>query len=114
MRGIDSFDPLSKVAGLAHVMLPSSDIAREGVLNIAKYADTAVPALLEQLLSIGAAKSRIVAKMAGGSQMFSFAGTGDSMRIGPRNVESCKMKLSDLGIPLLAEDTGEITVEPLN
>lgn len=112
--GLTLFDPLSKVAGLAHVMLPSSDIAREGVLNIAKYADTAVPALLEQLLSIGAAKSRIVAKMAGGSQMFSFAGTGDSMRIGPRNVESCKMKLSDLGIPLLAEDTGEITVEPLN
>ncbi|MDQ0090601.1 chemotaxis protein CheD [Paenibacillus anaericanus] len=104
--GLTLFDPLSKVAGLAHVMLPSSDIAREGVLNIAKYADTAVPALLEQLLSIGAAKSRIVAKMAGGSQMFSFAGTGDSMRIGPRNVESCKMKLSDLGIPLLAEDTG--------
>lgn len=104
--GLTLFDPHTKVAGLAHVMLPTSDIAREGVLNVAKYADTAVPTLLQQLLSNGAVKSRIVAKMAGGSQMFTFAGTGDSMRIGPRNVESCKIKLSELGIPLLAEDTG--------
>lgn len=104
--GLTLFDPHTKVAGLAHVMLPTSDIAREGVLNVAKYADTAVPSLLEQLLSNGAMKSRIVAKMAGGSQMFTFAGTGDSMRIGPRNVESCKIKLSELGIPLIAEDTG--------
>jgi chemotaxis protein CheD len=104
--GLTLFDPHTKVAGLAHVMLPTSDIAREGVLNVAKYADTAVPTLLEQLISNGAVKSRIVAKMAGGSQMFTFAGTGDSMRIGPRNVESCKIKLSELGIPLIAEDTG--------
>lgn len=104
--GLTLFDPHTRVAGLAHVMLPTSDIAREGVLNVAKYADTAVPTLLEQLLSNGAVKSRIVAKMAGGSQMFTFAGTGDSMRIGPRNVESCKIKLSELGIPLIAEDTG--------
>ncbi|GGH17751.1 chemotaxis protein CheD [Paenibacillus segetis] len=104
--GLTLFDPHTKVAGLAHVMLPTSDIAREGVLNVAKYADTAVPTLLDQLISNGAVKSRIVAKMAGGSQMFTFAGTGDSMRIGPRNVESCKIKLSELGIPLIAEDTG--------
>lgn len=104
--GLTLYDPLAKMAGLAHVMLPTSTIAREGELNIAKYADTAVPALLEQLLSSGADKKRIVAKMAGGSQMFTFAGTGDSLRIGPRNVESCKEKLSELGIPLLAEDTG--------
>ncbi|MFD1177215.1 chemotaxis protein CheD [Paenibacillus puldeungensis] len=104
--GLTLFDPQLKVGGLAHVMLPSSEIAREGALNIAKYADTAIPALYEQMLAIGAAPRRLVAKMAGGSQMFSFAGTGDSMRIGPRNVESCKIKLSDLGIPLLAEDTG--------
>jgi chemotaxis protein CheD len=44
--------------------------------------------------------------MAGGAQMFAFAGSGDTMRIGPRNVESCKEMLVDLGIPLIAEDTG--------
>ncbi len=104
--GVTLFDPMLKVAGLAHVMLPSSEIAREGALNIAKYADTAVPELVRKLLALGAMQSRLVAKMAGGSQMFTFAGTGDSMRIGPRNVESCKTMLLQLGIPLLAEDTG--------
>ncbi|MNI15673.1 Chemoreceptor glutamine deamidase CheD [compost metagenome] len=104
--GVTLFDPVEKVAGLAHVMLPSSDIAREGALNLAKYADTAVPKLVQEVLKLGASKKRLVAKMAGGSQMFAFAGTGDSMRIGPRNVESCKSMLSELDIPLVGEDTG--------
>ncbi|MBP2001095.1 chemotaxis protein CheD [Paenibacillus shirakamiensis] len=104
--GLTLYDPYLKVAGLAHVMLPSSDIAREGALNIAKYADTAVPSVFDKLIRLGASPKRIVAKMAGGSQMFVFAGKGDTMRIGPRNVESCKLKLAELGIPLIAEDTG--------
>ncbi|GGF96987.1 chemotaxis protein CheD [Paenibacillus aceti] len=104
--GLTLHDPLKKVAGLAHVMLPSSEIAREGALNVAKYADTAVPKLLEEVLALGACKSRLVAKMAGGAQMFTFARATDTMRIGPRNVEACKAKLQELGIPLIAEDTG--------
>ncbi|ALP35006.1 chemotaxis protein CheD [Paenibacillus sp. NRS-1782] len=104
--GLTLYDPHLKLAGMAHVMLPSSDIAREGQLNIAKYADTALPELFERMLKLGAERRRLVAKMAGGAQMFAFAGSGDTMRIGPRNVESCKEMLVDLGIPLLAEDTG--------
>ncbi|MGG4220817.1 chemotaxis protein CheD [Paenibacillus jamilae] len=104
--GLTLYDPHLKLAGMAHVMLPSSDIAREGQLNIAKYADTALPELLERMLKQGAERRRLIAKMAGGAQMFAFAGSGDTMRIGPRNVESCKEMLVDLGIPLIAEDTG--------
>ncbi|MDQ0494296.1 MULTISPECIES: chemotaxis protein CheD [Paenibacillus] len=104
--GLTLYDPHLKLAGMAHVMLPSSDIAREGQLNIAKYADTALPELFERMLKLGAERRRLIAKMAGGAQMFAFAGSGDTMRIGPRNVESCKEMLVDLGIPLIAEDTG--------
>lgn len=104
--GLTLYDPHLKLAGMAHVMLPSSDIAREGQLNIAKYADTALPELLERMLKLGAERRRLIAKMAGGAQMFAFAGSGDTMRIGPRNVESCKEMLVHLGIPLVAEDTG--------
>lgn len=104
--GVTLYDPHIKIGGMAHVMLPSSDIAREGALNIAKYADTAVPAVFDKLIALGASPKRLVAKMAGGSQMFSFAGKGDALRIGPRNVESCKLKLAELGIPLIGEDTG--------
>jgi chemotaxis protein CheD len=54
----------------------------------------------------GASISRMVAKMAGGAQMFAFAAQNDSMRIGPRNVDSCKLALAQVSIPIRAEDTG--------
>ncbi|WP_276352480.1 chemotaxis protein CheD [Cohnella caldifontis] len=104
--GVTLYDPVLKTAGMAHIMLPSSDIAREGQLNAAKYADTAIPELIRRLNEAGAMTGRLVAKMAGGAQMFAFAGGSDATRIGPRNVESAKLALQAAGIPLLAEDTG--------
>lgn len=104
--GLTLYDPIYKVAGLAHVMLPSSDIAKEGQLNVAKYADTAIPELIRRMVQLGSAVSRMQAKMAGGSQMFAFSAAKDTMRIGPRNIESCKDMLIKFGIPLKAEDTG--------
>lgn len=104
--GLTLYDPKAKVAGMAHVMLPTSEIAREGNINIAKYADTAIPELIRRMESLGAAKFRMQAKMAGGAQMFAFGGNSDTMRIGPRNVESCKDALKSFSIPLIAEDTG--------
>ncbi|WP_425425361.1 chemotaxis protein CheD [Vulcanibacillus modesticaldus] len=105
--GIVLFDVKQKVGGMAHIMLPSSEIAKDNqFLNRAKYADTAVPLLFEKMLSIGASKENIVAKLAGGSQMFQFNTSNDMLRIGPRNVEASKLALSNIGIPLIAEDTG--------
>jgi chemotaxis protein CheD len=104
--GVTLYDSRSKVAGMAHVMLPSSEIAREGSLNIAKYADTAIPELISRMEKLGANISKLEAKLAGGAQMFAFAGNNDTMRIGPRNVESCKEMLNRYKIPILAEDTG--------
>ncbi|WP_199618000.1 chemotaxis protein CheD [Paenibacillus alkalitolerans] len=105
--GVTLFDPVAKVAGMAHVMLPYSEIAREGNINIAKYADTAIPEMVRLLLAQGAKMSRLEAKLAGGAQMFMFTSAGgDTLRIGPRNVESCKFSLKQLNIPVKAEDTG--------
>lgn len=103
--GVTLFDPLKKIAGMAHVMLPTSDIAREGQFNSAKYADTAIPEMIEKMKKVGAVVQRMEAKLAGGSQMFAFSGN-DTMRIGPRNVESCKEILKQFSIPIIAEDTG--------
>ena len=46
--------------------------------------------------------------------MFAFAGSGDTMRIGPRNVESCKAGLEQMGITLIAGIPEEIMEEPLS
>ncbi|GIP33091.1 chemotaxis protein CheD [Paenibacillus sp. J2TS4] len=104
--GVTLYDHATQIGGMAHVMLPSSSIAREGPINSAKFADTALPELVRLMEEEGAAVRRMEAKMAGGAQMFVFGNRSDSMRIGPRNVESCKALLDRFGIPVKAEDTG--------
>lgn len=101
--GVAIYDPMKKIAGLAHVMLPEAKGVPE---NQAKYADTAIPLLITKMAEQGASPSRMVAKLAGGAQMFSFAGANDLMRIGPRNVEAVKLSLQTYRIPVLVEDTG--------
>lgn len=103
--GLTLRDAQAGVCGMAHIMLPDSGIAREEPFNLAKYADTAIPELIRQMKEFGAATGRLVAKMAGGAQMFAFAAS-EAMRIGPRNVEAVKRILESLRIPLAAEDTG--------
>lgn len=103
--GIACYDPLKKIVGLAHIMLPSSLQARNNS-NIAKFADTAVIKLLEDMLRLGASRKSIVAKLTGGSQMFAFNEASDMMRIGARNVLSAREKLEECKIPIISEDTG--------
>jgi chemotaxis protein CheD len=62
--------------------------------------------MIAKMEKLGAALSRMEAKMAGGAQMFAFSNNSDTMRIGPRNVDSCKEMLARYRIPILSEDTG--------
>lgn len=103
--GIGLYDKSTKTVGLAHCMLPDSSQSKD-IANIAKFVDTAVVALVEQMLGLGAHRSRIVAKVAGGAQMFSFAHGSELMRIGARNAAAAKVVLDKLRIPIVAEDTG--------
>lgn len=103
--GIALYDRSSKVAGLAHIMLPSS-LEIKNNSNKAKFADTAIEELIKEMLLLGASKQNLIAKLAGGSQMFSFNSNTDILRIGERNVIASKKKLAELSIPIVAEDTG--------
>lgn len=102
--GICVHDPVQKVGGLAHIMLPTANGNSAG--NLAKYADTAIDALLKEVLSLGASKLRLRAKMAGGAQMFSFPGKPPVLKIGDRNAEAVEQELKKYGIPLLIADVG--------
>lgn len=103
--GISLYDPTAKVGGLLHIMLPDSTQARP-TDNPAKFADTGIPLMLKDVLALGASKTRLVAKIAGGSQMFAFSNTTDVMRVGFRNAEASKKVLKSLNIRLISEDTG--------
>ena len=103
--GVALYDPVSKVSGLLHCMLPDSTQIRNNS-NVAKFADTGIDELIRQMVALGANKSRLVAKIAGGAQMFAMSGASDALRVGERNAQAAKEKLRKLNIRLLAEDCG--------
>ena len=104
--GVAIRDPLTKIGGLAHVMLPDSTAIKQNQ-NIYKFADTGIVELVRLMEEKGAKRARMVAKIAGGAQMFAFQNKSDLVRVGDRNVEASKKKLAELKIPILAEDTGD-------
>lgn len=103
--GISLYDPQTKIGGLLHIMLPDSSQSRANE-NRAKFADTGIPDMLNELMRKGASRARLVAKLAGGSQMFAFANASDIMRVGFRNALASKEILKKLSIPVVGEDTG--------
>ena len=101
--GLALYDKYSKVSGLIHFMLPASN----GKKNTAKYADTGIPFLIEEMVKNGAKKRNIVAKLVGGAKMFSFGEENSVMNIGKRNSEAAKEILKTEGIKIVAEDIGK-------
>lgn len=99
--GICLYDNKKKIAGLVHILLLQ---AIPGQKNIFKFADTAIPALLEKMFQAGAGKGEVLAKISGGARMFS--GTNSLFDIGKRNVEAVKHTLRSVRVPLRGEDTG--------
>ena len=87
------------------IMLPDSTKMRNNS-NIAKFADTGIEELVKRVVKEGASKARLVAKIAGGARMFEVSGLSDIGNVGQRNAEASKAKLKELGIRLIAEDTG--------
>ena len=100
--GVIVRDPDRKVSGLAHVMLPArrSDDAATG-----KYADSAIPALLEGMSTRGCRTASLQALLIGGAQMFPTGSTSISS-IGDQNVVAARRALAERRIPIIFEDIG--------
>ncbi len=101
--GICAFDAQAGITGLAHVVLPDS---AGNVETPGKFADTAVPQLLEDMKRLGANPSRIKVALAGGAQLFAFKGNGPRLEIGLRNAEAVSAHLKRHNIPVVATDLG--------
>ncbi|MCI8808557.1 MAG: chemotaxis protein CheD [Oscillibacter sp.] len=108
--GICLYDKQIKLGALVHIMLPIN--GEPGRKNTMKYANTGIRETLHQMMSQGASKSRITAKIAGGAKMFETGG-GALGNIGQRNIDSVRMTLKAEGIPLLKEDVGGSTARTL-
>jgi len=102
--GITLYDKAKKIGGMAHCMLPTYK-GFEGQ-NIAKFADSAIIELINQLARLGVARNVLVAKIAGGAHMFGHSQNSDMLKIGERNAAAGTAILKQLNIPIVANDTG--------
>lgn len=103
--GVVVFDPLTKISGVAHIMLPRSR-CDETIPRPGKFANTAVPQLIDTMQRLGAEPSRLQAAVAGGAQMCFGPDVPASLGIGDRNVQAVRDQLSQRGIRCVAEDCG--------
>ena len=101
--GIAFYDPMIKLGGLLHIMLPEKSATDSNVL---KYADSGIRETLRKLYAFGATKGRLVVKIAGGAKMFETFNNAEWGNIGERNIKSVKEALRREGIRLLKEDCG--------
>ncbi len=97
-------DPVHKCGGLAHVMLPTSAHGAQEPLP-SKFANTAVPALINAIYAINGKQTRLSAKIAGGANMFANLGP-NHLDIGGKNIRAVKTALAEHRIRLAAEDVG--------
>ena len=98
------YDARSGVGGLAHILVPSTSLARD-TSNPAKFPSTAVPLLVEEMRRRGASQD-IVAKIAGGASMFASLIPAGGINMGERNAVATRQALVDAGVPIVAEDIG--------
>jgi chemotaxis protein CheD len=98
--GLALLDRRMGLAGLAHIVLPSS--GGSTVDNPRKFADRAVQELVSQLEARGARRVRMEAALAGGASMFAAAG----LEVGSRNEAAVRQELQEMRIPVVAAATG--------
>ncbi len=103
--GIVLHDRVNKITGMVHIMLYDSKKVANNK-NPAKFADTGIKALLENMIVLGADKKYITAKIAGGANMFKGFQKID-LQIGEHNYIATVKQLKALRIPIVAEDCGK-------
>lgn len=100
------YSPNDRVAVMAHIMLPSSPDTEKGKgAKPGKFADRAVPEMIEMLRKEGVPEGALRAKLAGGARMFPFSKSA-VMAIGEQNIARVKELLEQYNIPVDACDTG--------
>lgn len=102
--GIGIFDPMLKVGGMLHAVLPKNN---DGVDKLSpKYVDSGIQLLLEMLQKEGLVKSRMIVRMAGGANMLNIGNSSTPFDIGTRNIESARATFAKLNIKVQAEEVG--------
>ena len=102
--GVAIYDPIAKVGGLLHAMLPDSTINLDRAAKRPfMFVNTGLPAMLHAVYALGGLKHRLVVKLVGGAE---FLDEKKIFRIGQRNIDAAKAMLERNGVALAASETG--------
>lgn len=96
-------DPVARIGGMAHMVLPDSTAGRASTSAPAKFVDLAIPLVLSRMEEIGAVRGRLRIHLAGGAQMLQ---TSLALNIGERNVAAADKVLAALRFRLVTRDVG--------
>ena len=103
--GVAVYDPMVKVGGLLHFMLPDSSLnSKKAKEKPAMFADTGIPLLFKSCYKLGAEKKRIIVKIAGGARILDDA---NYFRIGQKNITALRKMFWRNNILIDGEDTGK-------
>jgi chemotaxis protein CheD len=102
--GIAVYDPIARVGGMLHYMLPDSTLdERKAKENPAMFADTGIPLLFKTCYGLGAEKKRMIVKVAGGASILDDT---NFFRIGQKNIMAMRKIFWKNNVMITAEDTG--------
>lgn len=102
--GISVYDPVAKVGGLLHYMLPDSTLdEKKAKENPAMFADTGIPTLFKACYRLGAEKRRMIVKAAGGASILDDT---NFFRIGQKNIMAMRKIFWKNNVMITSEDTG--------
>lgn len=101
------YDERSKIGGLSHIMLPDSRFfAGRQEIKVAKFADLAIPEMVEEIKKQTTRRPQLKAKIVGGASMFDFGKNQLGQGIGERNIEAVEKILEELSIDIVAKHVG--------
>jgi chemotaxis protein CheD len=103
--GITIYDPVKKIGGMIHAMLPDIGKAKTQT-NPARFVNSALKKIVEEMEKKGCSRSRLVAKVFGGAHMFSFIVSDGSLNVGQKNIEMAESVLNEMRIKIAAQETG--------
>lgn len=105
--GVAMIDPVSKVSGLLHAVLPrAKDGLQVGDKNPSKFVESGIDNLIATLIQEGANRARLAVHLVGGANMLLASGVTHSFDIGTRNIEAAYATLNRLKLPLSAAEVG--------
>lgn len=102
--GMTLYDPIQKIGGMVHCMLPHSKIdPGKAYLRPGMFVNTGLGILLNDLFKFGATRKTLIAKLAGASNILD---NNNLFNIGQRNYSAAVKMLQQNEINIYGENVG--------